>query len=562
MSDEGNEGTVFPELMPGRSPSGASAGAFDATALLDQLDRGRSDTLGRRSVPQEGIEESSAVPTPAAAAVPGTDDGEGQQARKQAVRRPSVNFREALDGGRRRSKTKGSRKDSFSGRADRSRNNSVSGRADRSRNNSVSGRNDRSRNISFGNMAAAGLAEAASEALRNFALGEMQAQSSSAAGGASGSTRVFGNEGADASLRTERRDASARGDGTAGRRRPFNPSEPVQDAHFARTPVIIDMDATPTNVLALLWLIAAHLAGEVAILGITVSGTSNVLDQESYYTIASILQASGLPADLLYSWAPAMNEHKRRASSSVLLSLAGDLAPHGEAKEPSPAKSPVDFLVEKLKEYAGDVSILCLGPVTNLNGVNSVAPNLLNSARDIIVLGGAFHVPGNCTPAGELNACIDPVALQTLLTSYSSTIIVPLDAKPCFRIKEATVDVLSSASRHAGPGRGLDSEQATKLRRFLSELFYYARMEQSSTGPTTPLEVAALGAACFLICPDYLSVRRSSVVVETGGVHCAGKTLFDSATPRLQRPNAWVVMGADGDAAVSRFERDLYLLLR
>ncbi|HEY9642316.1 MAG TPA: nucleoside hydrolase, partial [Coleofasciculaceae cyanobacterium] len=62
-----------------------------------------------------------------------------------------------------------------------------------------------------------------------------------------------------------------------------------------------------------------------------------------------------------------------------------------------------DLLIEKLKERPGEITIIAIGPLTNLAAAERKLPGVLNLAKEILVMGGAFQVPGNITPAAEFN---------------------------------------------------------------------------------------------------------------------------------------------------------------
>lgn len=73
-----------------------------------------------------------------------------------------------------------------------------------------------------------------------------------------------------------------------------------------------------------------------------------------------------------------------------------------------------------------EVSIIAIGPTTNIGFLIEKSPELVKKAKKIIVMGGVFGEKGNVTPYAEFNVFNDPYALDSLLKlSKAKVIIVP-----------------------------------------------------------------------------------------------------------------------------------------
>jgi len=66
-------------------------------------------------------------------------------------------------------------------------------------------------------------------------------------------------------------------------------------------------------------------------------------------------------------------------------------------------ESAADFMVNKVSEFPGEVSVLALGPLTNVALAIKRDPSFASKVNKIVVLGGAFFVAGNVNPAAEAN---------------------------------------------------------------------------------------------------------------------------------------------------------------
>lgn len=117
-----------------------------------------------------------------------------------------------------------------------------------------------------------------------------------------------------------------------------------------------------------------------------------------------------------------------------------------------PASAPikehaVDFIIEQVKKYPGEVTIAAIGPCTNLAEAVRRAPEIVPLVKRVVYMGGAFFQEGNVTPAAEFNCWFDPEAAKIALRSpFKEQIIVPLDV--CEKVK-------LSAQRYAETARNI-----------------------------------------------------------------------------------------------------------
>ncbi|TWB40629.1 nucleoside hydrolase [Nitrospirillum pindoramense] len=80
-----------------------------------------------------------------------------------------------------------------------------------------------------------------------------------------------------------------------------------------------------------------------------------------------------------------------------------------------------------LSPLGADLTIVAMGPLTNLALAEIRHPGLLARARSIHVMGGAAHCPGNVAPAAEFNFWADPAAAHVVMTAGARLEVFPLD---------------------------------------------------------------------------------------------------------------------------------------
>ncbi|HUS71533.1 MAG TPA: nucleoside hydrolase [Sedimentisphaerales bacterium] len=99
----------------------------------------------------------------------------------------------------------------------------------------------------------------------------------------------------------------------------------------------------------------------------------------------------------------------------------------------NPTKKPVDkhavyFLIDTINANPGEVTIIPIGPCTNLAIAIRMAPEIIPLIKRVVYMGGAFDTPGNTTPAAEFNWWFDPEAAKMCVrTPFADQLIVGLD---------------------------------------------------------------------------------------------------------------------------------------
>ena len=88
----------------------------------------------------------------------------------------------------------------------------------------------------------------------------------------------------------------------------------------------------------------------------------------------------------------------------------------------------VDFIIETLRrEPAGSVTLVPIGPLTNVGEAFRKAPDIVGKVAEIVLMGGAYFEVGNITPAAEFNIYVDPESAEIVFRSGVNLTVMPLD---------------------------------------------------------------------------------------------------------------------------------------
>lgn len=107
----------------------------------------------------------------------------------------------------------------------------------------------------------------------------------------------------------------------------------------------------------------------------------------------------------------------------------------------------VTFLIETIKAYPSQVTVMPVGPCTNLAIAIRMAPEIIPLIKRVVYMGGAFDVPGNTTPAAEFNWWFDPEAAKMCVRApFPDQLIVGLDVCEKYRFNKKIFDRITAVN--------------------------------------------------------------------------------------------------------------------
>src|SRR3954447_9566884 len=186
----------------------------------------------------------------------------------------------------------------------------------------------------------------------------------------------------------------------------------------AGIPVILDVDTGIDDALALVY-VAADAAAEL--LAVTCGAGNAELPDVVRYTRAvpalagrgDVEVAPGRATPLVRPLEITPETHGPRG-----LGYAEPTDVPGDGS----ARFGPDLILEEARRRPGEVTLVTLGPLTNLAVALTAEPALPRLLGRWVMMGGAFRVPGNTTPVSEWNVHCDPEAAQVCFGAWTAAI--------------------------------------------------------------------------------------------------------------------------------------------
>lgn len=285
----------------------------------------------------------------------------------------------------------------------------------------------------------------------------------------------------------------------------------------AARPVIIDTDPGIDDALAVFLALASP---ELEVIGLT-SVYGNVSIEATTHNALCLLELAGR-GDIPVA----------RGAAGPMASAYRGAIPHihgddgqGNANLAAPAAVPQaaaahDWMYARAAAAPGQVTLLALGPLTNLALALQRYPDFPAVVREIVLMGGNALCPGNASPAAEANIFNDPEAADLVFAQDWPVTMIGLDITRKVVLRPADVDAI--VSRDTAPARHLSTALG-----FYQSFF-------ASTNRLDGLFAHDPTAVAYLLDESLFNLSRWPVCVETEGIS-RGKT--------------WPYVGAGGDEA-------------
>ena len=192
----------------------------------------------------------------------------------------------------------------------------------------------------------------------------------------------------------------------------------------------------------------------------------------------------------------------------------------------------VDLIIDLVMGSPGQITLVPIGPLTNIALALRKEPRLATAAREVVLMGGA-QTRGNSTPAAEFNIFVDPEAAAIVFEAGWPLTMIGLDLT---HQALATPEVIDSISALGTPVAAI----AADLMRFFASTY------KVTSGFDAP-PVHDPCAVARIIDPGAVECVATYVTVETHGTTTSGMTSVDFDNRFGRAPNALVATKLDFD---------------
>ncbi len=320
--------------------------------------------------------------------------------------------------------------------------------------------------------------------------------------------------------------------------------------------VIIDTDPGVDDALAIL---LALRSPEIEVVAIT-TVCGNVPVGQATKNLFRILNLVKVPPELLIGQGAARplrqplinatNVHGADGLGGLDCFRNPDGSPlYPDASLPATLPTAQDVWRDCVRRYPEELTLITLGPLTNLAVALKVDPTTVGRLRGVISMGGAIAVPGNISPAAEFNIYVDPHAAQRVIQARlpehgqagGPMTLVPLDVTTKVSLNRTALQRLTAKStdpvcRFAGHTTG-------SALAFAEEIEGHGLFHLHD-----PLAVAVA------IDPSLVTLTPLHVEVETEGQATRGMTLADRRSLQAEHkavPNLHVALAVDAARVLS-----------
>jgi len=170
----------------------------------------------------------------------------------------------------------------------------------------------------------------------------------------------------------------------------------------------------------------------------------------------------------------------------------------------------VDFIIETIVSAPNEITLIPIGPLTNIAAAMIREPGLAKQIKEIVLMGGVTRLGingANLNRHLEHNITSDPEAASVVFRSGANITMVGLDVSSKVKLYKKERDILNAA---ASPLRSALVQMLDRWFRYTGEDF---------TPMHDPLAVAVV------IKPQLVRTRKMSILVEYSSIHPSGQTI-------------------------------------
>jgi len=293
--------------------------------------------------------------------------------------------------------------------------------------------------------------------------------------------------------------------------------------------IIIDTDPGHDDALAIMMLERSGLFDICAVT--TVAGNSTI--QNTTNNARFILDLLGSKVPLYSGSASPLRRELIQANVHGDNGLAGA----NIEKQEQLLDNAVDNIIDIVKKNEGLVTILTLGPLTNIARAFEKDPTIIPMIDSVVIMGGAISVHGNKNRVAEFNIFVDPDSAEIVFNAEVPKTLVPLDACNDVFLSIDDFDVLKGVSFY--------NDIRAMMEHYIAGILSFEKTNGAIM--YDPL------AAYYLINKEAFKTEMMDIRIETKGDLTRGMTVADKRIWGDRKPNVNVALSANREEFVKDF---------
>lgn len=324
-------------------------------------------------------------------------------------------------------------------------------------------------------------------------------------------------------------------------------------------PVIIDTDPGDDDSASILWVLAS---GKFDVKALTVTN-GNVGVDKCVINALRVLEVAGRTDIPVYKGAyRPLVRHVENAEwihgNDGLGDVPGLPLPVTCAAEGfAPSK-----MAEIVRNSAEPVTILALGPLTNVALAILTDEAFAGNVREVIFMGGAYRVSGNSSPRSSFNVYVDPEAAKVV---YNSTIpVVQLGLDVCDLVTQTVEDLDEIASTDTEVSRWLlkvldyrRNKAVMLIKDARGNVVGQLKASEQVRTRGDGIGLNDLTTTGYLINPEWFQTEHVAMDVECSGALTTGETIIDHMKLWGREPDGFFAYAVDGPALVKQWVSDM-----
>ncbi len=182
--------------------------------------------------------------------------------------------------------------------------------------------------------------------------------------------------------------------------------------------------------------------------------------------------------------------------------------------EPTMAEDPLyapQAIINAIMENPNEITLMPIGPLTNIALAYLMEPKIAGMVKEVVIMGGAVHVPGNITPVAEANFFHDPHAAQIVVKAGWPITLAGLDVcGPSSMMSNALLEKIIDAEKPLSP--------------YIKGALPFYQDFIKTFGFFDKVDFPDALAAAYLLDPGIFTIENTPIFVETEG-SCLGQSV-------------------------------------